>query len=182
MHTPAPFSHTLSVPSITHVHYFSLGRPPAVCVGPRHLLSGTHRSIYLSSQVCLPQTHTSPLLFSPVMPPYVQYGSMQVHTPAPLFIDHILAHSSPLDMVGLSHHLLAALSPPVCLSGPYLLLSAFWERGSPDLPACGLRRGSKGGPARPIFINTDPRPSQGAKPPGADDTKLPQAWPHQAGS
>ena len=26
------------------------------------------------------------------------------------------------------------------------LLSAFWERGSPDLPACGLRRGSKGGP------------------------------------
>ena len=23
------------------------------------------------------------------------------------------------------------------------LLSAFWERGSPDLPACGLRRGSK---------------------------------------
>src|SRR4051812_17701361 len=33
-------------------------------------------------------------------------------------------------------------------------LSAFWERGSPDLPACGLRRGSNGGPARPIFINT----------------------------
>ena len=27
------------------------------------------------------------------------------------------------------------------------LLSAFWERGSPDLPACGLRRGSKGGPS-----------------------------------
>ena len=24
------------------------------------------------------------------------------------------------------------------------LLSAFWERGSPDFPACGLRRGSKG--------------------------------------
>ena len=23
-------------------------------------------------------------------------------------------------------------------------MSAFWERGSPDLPACGLRRGSKG--------------------------------------
>ena len=34
------------------------------------------------------------------------------------------------------------------------LLSAFWERGSPDLPSCGLRRGSKGGPARPIFMNT----------------------------
>ena len=37
------------------------------------------------------------------------------------------------------------------------LLSTFWERGSPDLPACGLRRGSKGGPARPIFINTYPK-------------------------
>ena len=33
------------------------------------------------------------------------------------------------------------------------ILSAFWERGSPDLPACGLRRGSSGGPVRPIFIN-----------------------------
>ena len=27
------------------------------------------------------------------------------------------------------------------------LLSVFWEQGSPDLPACGLRRGSKGGPS-----------------------------------
>src|SRR4051812_31749699 len=36
-------------------------------------------------------------------------------------------------------------------------LSAFWERGSLDLPTCGLRRGSKGGPARPIFINTRPK-------------------------
>ena len=61
-------------------------------------------------------------------------------------------------------------------------VSAFWERGSPDLPACGLRRGSKGGPARPIFINTDPRPSRGAKPRGADDARLPQGRPHQAGS
>src|SRR4051812_31873678 len=34
------------------------------------------------------------------------------------------------------------------------ILSAFWERGSLDLPACGLRRGSSGGPTRPIFINT----------------------------
>src|SRR3954464_12340222 len=32
-------------------------------------------------------------------------------------------------------------------------LSAFWERGSEDLPACGLRRGSNGGPVRPISIN-----------------------------
>ena len=62
------------------------------------------------------------------------------------------------------------------------LLSAFWERGSPDLPVCGLRRGSGGGPARPIFINTSSRPSRGAKPRGADDRKLPQRQPHQAGS
>src|SRR3954469_22434445 len=33
-------------------------------------------------------------------------------------------------------------------------LSAFWERGSLDLPSCGLRRGSNGGPAWPIFIST----------------------------
>ena len=61
-------------------------------------------------------------------------------------------------------------------------MSAFWERGSPDLPACGLRRGSKGGPAWPIFISTSSRPSRGAKPRGADDRKLPQRQPHQAGS
>ena len=33
------------------------------------------------------------------------------------------------------------------------LLSVFWERGSPDLPACGLWCGSSGGPVRPIFIS-----------------------------
>ena len=62
------------------------------------------------------------------------------------------------------------------------LLSAFWQRGSPDLPACGLRRGSSGGPARPIFISSSSRPSRGAKPRRADDMKLPQRQPHQAGS
>ena len=62
------------------------------------------------------------------------------------------------------------------------LLSVFWERGSLDLPACGLRRGSKGGPTRPIFTNTNPRPSRGAKPHGADDAELPQARPRQASS
>ena len=64
------------------------------------------------------------------------------------------------------------------------LLSAFWERGSPDLPACGLWPAAwlKGGPGWPIFINTNPRPSRGAKPRGADDAELPQARPHQAGS
>ena len=39
-----------------------------------------------------------------------------------------------------------------CALGPGLL-SVFWERGSPDLPACGLRRGSSGGLGRPIFIS-----------------------------
>ena len=46
------------------------------------------------------------------------------------------------------------------------LLSAFWERGYPDLRACGLRRGSRSGPVWPTFINTCSRPSRGAKPRG----------------
>ena len=33
------------------------------------------------------------------------------------------------------------------------LLSAFWERGSPDLLACGPRHGCASRPVRPIFIN-----------------------------
>ena len=33
------------------------------------------------------------------------------------------------------------------------LLSAFWEWGSPDLPACGPRRGTASRSVRPIFIN-----------------------------
>ena len=33
------------------------------------------------------------------------------------------------------------------------LLSASWERGSPDLPACSPRRGCAGRPVRPIFID-----------------------------
>ena len=45
----------------------------------------------------------------------------------------------------------------------WVRLSAFWERGYPDLPSCGLQRGSGSGPARPIFINTDPRPSRGGR-------------------
>ena len=33
------------------------------------------------------------------------------------------------------------------------LLLMFWEWGSPDLPACGPRRGYASRPVRPIFIN-----------------------------
>ena len=47
--------------------------------------------------------------------------------------------------------------------------------------ACGLRRGSRGGPAWPIFISTGQRPSRGTKPHGADDARPPQGRPHQAG-
>ena len=54
--------------------------------------------------------------------------------------------------------------------------------GSPDLPACGLRRGSRGVTLQPSFINTCSRPSRGAKPRGVDDRELPQGRPHQAGS
>ena len=83
MHTSAP-SHTLSVPSITQVHYFSLGHPPAVCVGPRLLLSGTHRSVYLSSQVCLQQTHI-----------YFPSSLLTVHAPICPTRFHTGAHSRP---------------------------------------------------------------------------------------
>ena len=62
------------------------------------------------------------------------------------------------------------------------LLSAFWERGSPDLPACSPQRGSAGGPVCPIFTNKQSRPSRGAKPREAGDTRPPQEWPHQVGS
>ena len=34
-----------------------------------------------------------------------------------------------------------------------LKLSAFWERGSPDLPACGPRHGGARRSVWPIFIN-----------------------------
>ena len=54
------------------------------------------------------------------------------------------------------------------------LLSTFWERGSPDLPACGPWRGSVYGLVRPSFSNSNPRPSRGAEPHEADDTKTPQ--------
>ena len=62
------------------------------------------------------------------------------------------------------------------------LLSAFWEWGSPDLPACGPRRGSSGGPMQPSSISSSSRPSRGVKPHGADDGELPQEQPPQAGS
>ena len=61
-------------------------------------------------------------------------------------------------------------------------LSVFWERGSPDLPACGLRRGSKGARHGPSSSTQDSRPSRGAKPRRADDARLPQERPRQAGS
>ena len=50
------------------------------------------------------------------------------------------------------------------------------------MSACSLRRGSRSGPVRPTFISSSSRPSRGAKPRGADDRKLPQRQPHQAGS
>ena len=61
-------------------------------------------------------------------------------------------------------------------------LSVFWERGSPDLPACGPRRGSTSGLVRPIFISQHSRPSRGAKPRKADDARPPRGKPHQVGS
>ena len=50
-------------------------------------------------------------------------------------------------------------------------MSAFCERGYPDLPACGPRRGSISGLVRPIFSVNNARHTRGAKPREADDTK-----------
>ena len=50
-------------------------------------------------------------------------------------------------------------------------LSTSWEWGYPDLPACGLWRGSINDPVRPSFSSNNSRPSRGAKPREADDTK-----------
>ena len=40
-------------------------------------------------------------------------------------------------------------------------MSAFWGRGSPDLPACGLRRGSKGAPHGPYSPTQTQGPREG---------------------
>ena len=40
-------------------------------------------------------------------------------------------------------------------------LLAFWERGSPDLPACGLRRGSKGAQHGPSSSTQAQDPREG---------------------
>ena len=61
-------------------------------------------------------------------------------------------------------------------------MSASWERGSPDLPACRPHRGSTSGPVRPIFTSKHSRPSRGTEPREADEARPPQGRPHQAGS
>ena len=58
------------------------------------------------------------------------------------------------------------------------ILSASWERGSPDLPTCGPRRGSTSGPVQPIFISKYSRPSRVGKPRKAHDTRPPKGQPH----
>ena len=84
MHAHARPPHTPLASPPPHVHYFSLGRLPTVCVCPRLLLSGTHRSIYLSSQVCLQQTHI-----------YFPSSLLTVHAPICPIRFHAGAHSRP---------------------------------------------------------------------------------------
>ena len=50
-------------------------------------------------------------------------------------------------------------------------MSAFRETGYPELPACGPRRGFIDGLVWPIYKTIKTRPSGGAKPREADDTK-----------
>ena len=58
--------------------------------------------------------------------------------------------------------------PKVTIIG---ILLAFWEWGYPDLPAYSPHRGSIKGLVRPSFDIDNSRPSRGAKPREADDTK-----------
>ena len=62
------------------------------------------------------------------------------------------------------------------------LLSVYWERGYPDLPAYDPWRGSINGPVRPSFNSNNSRPSPKAKPREADDIRAPLGRLHQAGS
>ncbi len=50
-------------------------------------------------------------------------------------------------------------------------MSAFWERGYPDLPAFSPRCGFINGLVRPTFSINNSRPSRGAKPREEDDAK-----------
>ena len=90
------------------------------------------------------------------------WGSGDAHVPSVT-----TRHSRP-QVVGArgAPHLPLGFAPKPSLSAPWArgLLSAFWERGSPDLPACGPRRGSSNGLVRPIFTSKHSRPSRGAKP------------------
>ena len=66
-----------------------------------------------------------------------------------------LGHISNIRARGAPHLTLGFTVKPTP-SAPWAqgLLSVSWERGYPDLPACGPGRGSTSGLLRPIFINT----------------------------
>ena len=51
--------------------------------------------------------------------------------------------------------------PSPCAPWARGLLLAFWERGSPDLPACGLRHGSKGAQHGPTSSTQTQDPREG---------------------
>ena len=50
----------------------------------------------------------------------------------------------------------------LCVRRNFFEITTFPNMGSPDLPACGLRRGSRSGPVWPVYINPRSRPSRGA--------------------
>ena len=110
----------------------------------------------------------------------VAWGSGDAH------VQSIAMHQARPQAVGArgAPHLPLGFASKPSPSAPWAwgLLSASWERGSPDLPACGPRRGSASSPIRPIFISQRSRPSRGAKPREADDARPPRGRPHQASS
>lgn len=118
MYTPASPSPSLSVLSIAHIRYFSLGRSPTVFAGLPSPFFPAHTDRYTSLARSAYHKHTLSLFSShhPCLP--VSNTVPHTCTLSPLFSSISHSHTpSPLDIVGLSHHLLAAyLSPSLSVS------------------------------------------------------------------
>ena len=120
MHMPSSPCPSLSILSIAHIHF--LGHSPTVSIGLPSSFFSTNTDRYTSLARSVYHIHTLSL-FSSHRP---------CLTPTPLFIDLVLAHSFPLGIVCLSHHLLAPFSLSIRLAGPYLPLTN--GRTPTDLP------------------------------------------------
>ena len=121
-HTSSSASPALNILSIAHIHFLLL---QVVLPQSPQLLSDTHRSINLSSDVCLQHTH-APSISSFMCPCLVSLirSHSRVNSCPSFHRSHnltLLPLSS--QQLGLSHHLLAPFSLSIRLAGPYLPLT-----------------------------------------------------------